>query len=145
MDSCCIILSNTCRMQSFVVHLFAARKSTLCDRLYECLFFFLFFWCVLLKKAFGHWCSFFSLENPPFVSLFYYHLKVKLNWCLSFAARKLYMVETIRSYFSAYPACISTFIFLDSIVQALLFGQYSFLYDMLFRKRKREMAIFLSK
>jgi len=37
---------------------------------------------------------------------------------------------------------VSTFIFLDSIVQVLLFGQYSFLYGILFSKRKREMAIF---
>lgn len=42
MDSCCIILSNTCRMQSFVIHLFAARKSTFCDHLCECLFCFSF-------------------------------------------------------------------------------------------------------
>jgi len=40
---------------------------------------------------------------------------------------------------------VSTFIFLDSIVQVLLFGQYSFLSGMLFSKRKREIAIFLSK
>lgn len=50
------------------------------------------------------------------------------------------MMETIRSYLVPIQP-VSTFIFLDSIVQLLLFGQYSFLSGMLFSKRKREMGI----
>jgi hypothetical protein len=139
MDPCYIILSNNCRMQSFAIHLFAARKSTFCDYLFASAIFFLFFWCVLLKKAFGHCYFFYLLRESTFCffiiskisSIDVYHL---LHASCTWWKRLGHILVPIQP--------VSTFVFLGSIVQVLDSSVYLLFMACILAKGKREITNF---
>jgi hypothetical protein len=102
-------------------------------------FFFLFFWCVLLKKAFGHCYFFYLLRESTFCffiiskisSIDVYHL---LHASCTWWKRLGHILVPIQP--------VSTFVFLGSIVQVLDSSVYLLFMACILAKGKREITNF---
>jgi len=131
MDRCSITFPTTCRLQSFMLQIFAARWSTFLTSFCECLISFHFLLVLIVKKALGHYRFFFLIK---FDLLFLCYLKDKHVLSLFYCSDMLKTIRPSLFYCSSslYPP---TFTFLDSIVLVLLFGLYSFLFGMLLSKQ----------